>query len=191
MKDTAQLQGSNEIWDIFDQNLSNAAVFKRSYAAQGWNTYYAYSPFYNGQGTAGVVLANVVAVDCAQSTAGTGQVYMYIMEDLPSDDTAVVELWRVGNGGAAYQNISFGEGLFYDVKDITVDSNYNVYVLEENSDGSPVIWAFDDHGIMIGSSGPISSDDMSGDPMRMDCAIAKDPDELHVLHTDGVTRFAM
>ena len=137
---------------------------------------------------------NLIAVDFAESTLPYRDIYF--MEALPSSDTAVVELWRVNTNPPSieqptYMDISFGEGHLYDPVDITVDSDFFVYILETDSNGDPMIWAYDDAGILTGWSEALDSSKMSGDPLRIDAHLSKDPDEVHALHSDGVTRFAM
>lgn len=153
------------------------------------NYSYPYStttPWYNGTGNNGVVIDNILGIDMKVYTSGY---QMYFLEDLPATNTAVVERYNLAS--TPTHQISFGEDLFYDALDITVDSNDYIYVLEKNSDGDPVIWAFDDTGSLIGTSGPLTTTEISGDPRRMDAFLSSDPDEVHVLHTGGVTEFAM
>ncbi len=147
---------------------------------------HCYPPWYEGTGTTGVILENVRGMDIAQYTGGPYVVY--ILEYLPGEDTGVVEKWQVANS-PIYQGVSFGEDFFYDPLDITVDSNYYVYVLEKNADGDPEIWAYDPNGQLAGTRLPLTSAQISGDPLRIDCSLSVD--EVHVIHGDGATRFSM
>jgi hypothetical protein len=194
MKDVANLQGGNELWGVFDwyNNIywGPLVYFFRTSSPGTWQfPGFAQEPWVGGLGTSGVVMDNLRAIDMAEYP-GSGLPDMYFLEYLPESDTGVIELWRVGYT-PVYQNVSLGEGFLYDPLDITVDEAYNVYVLEENADGDPVIWAYDDTGALVGTSEPLSETDLSGDPLRLDCHLSKDPDEVHVLHTEGVTKFAM
>jgi hypothetical protein len=145
-------------------------------------------PFYGGTGSTGVVADNVKGIDIPEYS-GSGNPDVYILEDEPESNTGVVEKWHVSYTPTFL--LAFGEGLFYDPLDITVDSNYNIYVLDKNSSGLGVIWAYNPAGTLIGTSLPLTADKISGNPLRIDAHLSADPDEVHVLHSKGVTRFSM
>jgi hypothetical protein len=130
----------------------------------------------------------VRAIDLRKWTSGP--VMMYFLEIVPSKPTCVVELWSA-TVPPVYQNVSFGEDLFYKAMDITVDSNDIVYVLDNNATARPTIYAFDSNGEWIGTSGVIPLSAISGFALRIDAALSTVPNEVHVLHTLGVTRFSM
>ncbi|MCX6647332.1 MAG: hypothetical protein NTY09_13385, partial [bacterium] len=190
MYDIANLQGTDELWCIFNWFGLGFTFFgtKADYTYIAfYHTHLGSNNFFGGSGDEGVIPENLVAIDMAQYQGSSRD--MYILEKLPSTNTAEVELWRIG-----YDPVflgSFGEDFLYNALDITVDSTYNIYVLEYNSGGHPVIWAYDDSFNLIGTSGPISPEVLSGDALRIDCALSTDPDEVHVLSTESVTRFAM
>jgi len=192
MKDIANLQGTNDLWGVYDWADNTSGSYCSILRTWDDNkfTYPAHigAPFYDGSGTTGVVMDNLRAIDFPEYP-GSGNPDMYFLEYLPATDTAVVEKWHIANTPTYLS--SFGEGLFFDPIDMTVDSSYNVYVLEENSDGNPVIWAHDSSGQLVGYSEPLTTTEISGDLLRMDAHLSKNPDEVHVLHTLGVTKFAM
>ncbi len=186
MKDECNLQNTNHVWGIFDMNPSRA-YFLRSTAINNYSFPYSVSGgWYNGTGNNGVVMANIIGIDMKVYTSGY---QMYFLEDLPASNTAVVERYNLAS--TPTHQISFGEDFLYDALDITVDSDDYIYVLEEDSNGDPVIWAFDDSGILVGTSEALTATEISGDPLRIDAFLSSDPDEVHVLHTGGVTEFAM
>jgi hypothetical protein len=194
--DIANLQGHSECWGLYDGhvtgywNPTQQAVFHRETSA-GSNAarYYYGAPFYNGTGSTGVVMANVKGIDLGPWVSA-GTVDMYILEALPATNTAAVELWRVGSSAPVFQS-AFGEGFLYHPLDITVDSAWNIFILEQKSNGSYVLWAFDTSGTLIGYSGELTLAQVSGTPLRIDAAVLPDPDQVHLLHTLGVTRFYM
>jgi hypothetical protein len=197
MTDIANLQGTEQDWGLYDWKTwettsgSGPQLLACFMSASGLDNFNYNSmlgaPFYNGQGTTGVVMENVRAIDLAPYS-GSGYPYFYLLEYLPDSNTGVVETY-IQTG--AYQGVSFGEGIFNDPLDLTTDSIGNIYVLDKDSTGKAVIWAFDPAGILIGTSEPCPPEEISGSPLRMDAHVSKDPDEVHVLHTLGVTRFAM
>ncbi len=162
--------------------MSTNADYSLNYPAHMTGT------FYNGPGNTGVLVDNLIAIDMPEYS-GSGNPDMYFLEALPDTDTAVVEKWHIANTPTFL--LAFGEDHLYDALDITVDSDYNVYILEKDSNGDANIWAYDASGALIGASGPLTSAELSGDPLRMDCSLSASPNEVHVLHSDGVTRFSM
>ena len=191
MIDIANVQGYDRMWGVYDWKGASGGpyfCFMPSDKIGDFNYFFAAAPFYNGSGSTGVMVDNVRAIDLAQDS-GSYSPDMYILEYLPSSSTGVVEKWQVGNPPTYIS--SFGENLFYDPLDITVDSSYNVYVLEKNSDGDPVIWRYNSSGVLVGTSEPLTSAEISGNPLRIDASLSKNPDEVHVLHSLGVTRFTM
>ena len=190
MYDIANLQGTPELWCIFNWYGLGFTFFgtQEDYNYIGfYHSHLGNNNFFNGSGDEGVIADNLIAIDMAQYQAPNRD--MYILEKLPATSTAVVELWRIG-----YDPIfmgSFGEDFLYDPLDITVDSQYNIYVLEYAADGNPVVWAYDDSWNLVGTTGPISQNILSGDALRIDCALSTDPDEVHVLSTESATRFVL
>jgi len=186
--DIANVQGTTQLWGIFNW-FGNSVAFIGSNADGNMSYYHSFlgdPGFYNGEGDLGVVVDNIIAIDMAEYTSGWD---MYILEDLPDTSTAVVELWRIG-----YDPIlqgSFGEDFLTDVLDITVDSDYNVYVLENNADGVPQIWAWDSDHNLVGWSEPLDEDDVSGDALRIEVFLADIPDQVILLHSNGVTKTEM
>jgi hypothetical protein len=190
MKDIANLQGMNRLWGVYDWKTASGgpyACFMPSDGDNNFNYYFAGAPFYDGQGTTGVVMDNLRAIDLAPYS-GSGLPNFYLLEYLPASNTGVVEEYQPTG---AYQGVSFGEGLFYDPLDLTTDSAGNIFVLDIDSSGSPMVWAFDPAGTLIGWSEPCPPEKISGDALRIDAAVSKNPDEVHVLHSLGVTKFAM
>jgi len=195
MKDIANDQGGTWLVGLYHwkwnyiYNENNLIAFMDS-SGDGDFDYPAScgAPFYGGDGSTGVIPDNVRGIDLPQYS-GPGKPDVYILEAIPDSDTGVVEKWHVDYSPTFLQ--AFGEGTFYDPLDITVDSNYNIYVLDKNSSGLPVIWAYDPGGVLIGTSMPLATDKISGDPLRIDAHVSADPDEVHVLHSSGVTRFTM
>ena len=86
---------------------------------------------------------------------------------------------------------SWGEGVLYDPLDITLDTFLYNYILDRDASGRPIIWAFANDSVLYGTSDVLTTAEVSGDPLRMDAALSMEPDEVHVLHTLGVTRFTM
>ena len=194
IKDLAHLQGTNQVWHILDaptDPYTGQPDCRFFYSTGDGNMNYpayGYQPWYGGAGTSGVVCSNVRGIDFPEYS-GSGNPNMYILEALPASNTGVVEEWFVSTP-PVYQG-SFGENDWYNPLDITVDSNYNIYILEINSDGAPEIWAYNPDGVMIARSGALTSTEISGDPLRIETHLSADPDEVHVLHTNGVTKFTM
>ena len=145
------------------------------------------APFYNGSGTTGVIMDNLRAIDVAPYS-GSGYPNFYLLEYLPSSNTGIVKEFQQAG---AYQGVSFGQGLFYNPLDITTDSIGNIYALDIDSSGSPNIWAFDPTGALIGWTEKMDSTKVSGTALRIDENLSVTPNEVHLLHTLGVTRFAM
>ena len=195
MKDIANDQGGQWLIGLYHwkwnyiYNENNLISFIQCYIGYSFN-YPAHCgvPFYYGTGNTGVVADNVKGIDLPQYS-GSGKPDVYILEDMPSSDTGVVEKWHIDYSPTFL--LAFGEGTFFDPLDITVDSNFNVYVLDKNSSGLPVIWAYNVEGKLIGTSFAMESAKISGSPLRMDGALSANPDEVHVLHSAGVTRFSM
>jgi len=195
-RDVANIQGANELIMLYD--IPGAPYGYCSFIRMDgigidhYQGFYAFGlpPWYNGTGTTGVIMENLRAIDFAKYGGG-GNYILYTLETL--SDTGVVEKWGFGQYTMApiYLDVSFGEDFLYNPLDITVDSNDFVYVLEKKSDGSPAIWAYTTDGMRVGSSGPLSTAQISGDPLRVDAFLSSDPDEVHVLHSKGVTKFAM
>ncbi|MFH1676542.1 MAG: hypothetical protein ABIC40_05910 [bacterium] len=191
MIDIANVQGNIRMWGAYDWKGASGGpyfCFMPSDGIGNFNYFFGGAPFYNGSGSTGVMVDNVRAIDLAQDS-GSNSPDMYILEYLPSTPSGVVEKWQVGSP-PTYKS-AFGENFFYNPLDITVDSSYNVYVLEENSGGAPVIWAYNSSGVLVGTSEPLTASEISGDPLRIDASLSKNPDEVHVIHSLGVTRFAM
>lgn len=90
-----------------------------------------------------------------------------------------------GNGIPTYLGISFREDFITDTLDITCDSNGNVYVLENNASGNPVVWGFDDTGTLISLSGSLATD-IPGTTFYIDCDLFNSLNRLHLIHTQGV-----
>jgi hypothetical protein len=196
MTDISNVQGTDELWGLFHWASASADVYKSPfiYTSADYSIGYWYNSasWYNTTGDNGVVLDNVRAIDLGVFSNPNYDVF--ILEYLPGQDTGVIEKWRktLPKGSMAITLMaSFGEGHLYNPLDITCDSNSNVFVLETDSNGDPNIWAYDDAGELIGWSEVLTSDEMSGDALRMDASLSAAPDEVHVLHTGGVTRFAM
>ncbi len=187
MKDVANHQAGNFVLGVYDRT-SNMAFFRvvsvgsYSYSMRG-------APWFGGSGTDGVIMNNLKGIDVA-AAATYAQWYTYFLEDIPASNTGSVELWNM-NPSAPSLIDSFGVDFLCDPIDITVDSNGNVYVLEENSDGDGVIWAWDDNGNLVGTSLPFDPGDVSGVPIALECDNYADPDEVHLLHDDGITMFVM
>jgi hypothetical protein len=188
-RDVCNLQNSNNVWGFYDfaPAMTNYSVFFQCqyFGHQGF-PYWVGAPWYNGTGNAGVVTANILGIDMMVYSAGYK---MYFLEDLPATNTAVVERYALSSS-PTYE-LSFGQDFLYDALDITVDSNNYVYVLEKDSNGDPVIWAWDSSGALVGTSEPLTTAEISGTPLRIDAFVSSDPDEVHVLHSSGVTEFAM
>ena len=173
------------VWDCVDMNGYYYFIGANAWSQMNY-FYAAFGPMYNGSGTNGVIPANFLAAEGAPSSSFD----LYILEDLPTTTTAVVEKWRISP--VSYQSWSAGEDLLTDAIDVTTWADGTCFVLEEDGDGDPNIWAFSvTDGSMIGKSGKIDNSVMSGDALRMDAYRYSDPDELHVLHADGVTKFSM
>jgi hypothetical protein len=194
--DIANVQGHSECWGLYDcsvvgqWNPEPRACFHLETAPMSNKARYYYpAPFYNGTGDTGVVLANVKGIDMGQWVSD-GVVDMYILETLPDTNTGVVELWRVGMNPPVFES-SFGENFLYKPLDITVDSLWNFYVLEQKANGKYAIWAYDSTGVLVGSTGDITSDEASGTPLRIDASLSPALDEIHLLQDNGVTRFVM
>jgi len=188
--DMANIQGTDEIRMIFNwfgQGFSSVGTDADYHIFTWYHSHLGDPSFYGGTGDTGVVPDNLVAIDFAEWDGSNYD--MYILEEIPATDTGVVELWRFHYNPTLLD--SFGEGIISSPLDITVDSSYNAYVLEETDEGYPLIRAWDSNGEMIGFSEPIESDVISGAALRLDAALSADPDEVHVLHEDGVTRFSM
>ncbi len=185
MKDVSNSQnGDSFLWGIYDTN-AELQIFMGNSLVNAQYTYYNFSGSqYNGSNNNGVVADNILGID--KPIGGYLDTSMYILEDIPSNNTAVVELWDFD---PTTHQMSFGQTRFYDALDITVASTGTVYVLEINADGYPVIWGFDDSGEVTATSGPLDTDDISGAAISIECDLYADPDELHVLHSDGVTTF--
>jgi hypothetical protein len=189
--DMANAQGSNYLFAAYHfltssmtsiSIMSTNADYSIGYPAMMTGT------FYNGPGNTGVLKDNLIAIDLAEYS-GIGKPDMYFLEALPTTNTAVVEKWHVDNTPTFL--LAFGENHLYNPLDITVDSNYNIYILEEDSNGDANIWAYNPSGTLIGASGDLTVTELSGDPLRMDCSLSPADDEVHVLHLNGVTRFSM
>ncbi len=189
--DIANIQGTNEIRGIFHwfgQGYSSVGTDADYHIFLWYHTHLGLNTFYNGEGTEGVLVDNLRAIDFAEFDGSNYDIYF--LEALPDTNTGVAELWRF-HYTPIYQNISLGEGLLYDPIDITVDSDYVVYILDADSDGDPMVWAWDSAGELIGWTEPLTTTEMSGEPLRIDAHLSADPNEVHVLHSDGVTKFAM
>jgi len=186
--DVFNVQNTTHLWGLYQQNASYGTLY-RCISNYQFDAYPNISDasWWNGTGTNGIIPANVIALDAPIYTSGYR---MYFLEALPATNTAVVELWII-SGSPTYGDISFGEDTLDNPLDITVDSNDYVYILDINTSSNPVIYAYDNTGAPIATSGAISSDDISGTAKRIDAAIYPDPDEVHVLHSDGVTKFTI
>ncbi len=184
-----QGSGTTNSWVLFDLTPEAGVGFLIPYYGideYGWNYCYLSPPWYGGTGSTGVVMPNLRAVDMAP---GDSEPYtMYTLEAIPNNHTGVVEAWHI-KGDWMYQ--AFGEGLLHDPLDLSVDSLGNIYVLESNSSNKAVIWAYDPSGTLIGSSDPLTETEMSGSPLRLDCFLFSNPDQVHVLHSLGVTKFRL
>ena len=184
MKDICNLQGTNQIWGLYDYDPSFAYFFQSTGSGSYGLPYSNGAPWYNGTGNNGVIMNNLLAIDMPPYT-GTYQ--MYFLENLPASSTAVVEKYTLPT---SYQ-WSCGQDFFYKPLDITTDSNGYVYVLDVLSSGNPRIWVYDSSGTLSGKSKVLTTTEISGTPLRLDAHNFATPDEVHVLHTNGVTRFSM
>jgi hypothetical protein len=182
-----QQGGTPTIWALFDYGPdSDHVVFIRS---QGFNDYeqpWPYSwaaPWYNGSGSTGVILNNLIAVDMAPWVVGGFQT-IYTLEAIPSSDTGVVEAWTLASS-PVYKN-SFGQGLLHDPLDMSVDSQGNVYILDMNSANEGIIWVYDPSGTLIGTTDPFSWWDNAPfkNAIKLDCDLYANPDRVHVLFDD-------
>jgi len=151
-------------------------------------------------GTAGVWVHNILGTGMAPGTSTERM--QWILEDLPTTNTATVELWDINiypiTGAPApnasslppvYGGITFGEGLLYDAKDLTVDSLGNVFVLNVNSTGGIELHAWAGDGTYIGTTGVLTASQVAGTPIAIDADTFADPDEIDLLSSEGVTRF--
>jgi hypothetical protein len=185
--DMCNVQNTTHLWGIYRQNASYGIMYRCISSYQIHGTMIYDSSWWNGTGINGIIPANVIANDAPIYTSGWR---MYFLEDLPASNTAVVEMYTISSS-PTYAGVSFGEGTLDSPLDLSVDSNDYVYILDVNTTGDPVIYCYDNTGNPIATSGAISSEDISGTPRRIDAAIFPDPDEVHVLHTDGVTKFTI
>jgi hypothetical protein len=181
--------GTTESWVLFDfapETGHGCLIPYYGIDEYGWNYCYLSPPWYGGTGSTGVVMQNLRAVDTAP---GTSEPYtMYTLEGIPNNHTGVIEAWHI-KGEWMYH--AFGEGFLSEPLDISVDSLGNIYVLDKNSSNKATIWAYDPSGTLIGSSDPLTSTEMSGSPLRLDCFLYSNPDQVHVLHSLGVTKFRL
>jgi hypothetical protein len=101
-----------------------------------------------------------------------------------------LERWEVDTGAPNYTGKSIaGQGdadnLFYNPKDVTIDTDDWVYVLDILSNGQPRIKVFDDDLIPVKGFGDSTS--IPGTPIAIDWDDANDA--LHVLTSSGVVVF--
>ncbi|MCX6646673.1 MAG: PKD domain-containing protein, partial [bacterium] len=187
-KDVCNLLNTNDCWGIWDFAPSSSyGVFMQAtgYGGQSF-PYYVYPPWYNGSGTAGVILANIKGIDMVPYS---GSYQMYFLETT-SATTAVVELYTLASTPSFVRK--FGDSgpiQLYQPLDITVDSSGNVYVLDIRSSGKPAIFAWDSSGNLWGTSDEISTTDCANTPLRIDAFVSSTPDQIHLLQNNSVTRF--
>jgi hypothetical protein len=181
----ANSYNSTTVWDCYDFGSFYYFIGANSWSQMNYFNFVG-SPMYNGTGTSGVQAANFLAAE----GAGSGYTHLYILEDLPSSSTAVVEKFNCSGGG--YLGWSAGEDFLTDALDVTAWADGTCFVLEEDGDGDPQIYAFAaSDGSLMGKSGKLDSSVLSGTPLRLDSYTYSDPDEIHVLHSNGVTMFGM
>jgi len=187
-RDFCNIQGTSTIAGIYDAANYSYYIYMESSGYNVFPSYYMiYPPFYNGTGNSGVVGSALLATDYMNDTTSRR---MYFLENLLASNTAVVERY-VMSTSPTFQ-IAFGQGLLYNnALDITVDSSNNIWVLEKNVNAKPVIWVWDVNGNLFATSGEISAANCSGNPLRIDAALAPTPDEVHLVHTAGVTKFSL
>jgi hypothetical protein len=202
--DLANVQGQpHECWALFDRNDASYCYFIQAYNFSNsrfipsqpppiFSVIPITAPIYNGEGDTGFVLANVRGLDIAAwDWTNSGTCDVYLLEAQPSTNNAVVEKWRCTQPNQPVFQNSFGENTLVDPLDISVDSSYNVFVLDKTAAGKYILWAFNSSGILIGTSGELTTAQCSGDGLKIDVSVNPSPDEIHLLHTKGVTRFNM
>lgn len=192
VRDGVNLQGTTYTFLIMDCDNWGYAYILQGSGVGSYGFYaYGFSPWYNGSGTTGVIMANFIAMDAPKWSSGNYKLYTLEITTT-GGGSAVIERWNCASGSTlTYDNLNFGDGWLYKPLDISVDSNDYVYILDTRSDASTVIWAYDNAGTLIGTSDPLSAAQMSGVPKRLDVALLPSPDEIHVLHSNGVTKFYM
>jgi hypothetical protein len=199
IKDVANCQGTTRDIGAYDRDNWPALIFFDSSAYDDQGNYlrlYNGAPFYNGSGNNGVIPNNLRAIDFKINATSGPPYECYLLEKDPSVNTGTIERWKLDLGsydgsGITTFELAFGENFLYNPLDITVDSSDNIWVLEINANGKPVIWAYNVSGTVFATTGELSTADVSGTPLRIDCMLSTTPDQVHMVHSSGVTRFSL
>jgi len=172
--------------------FQNASTYMRC-SRRNINQHGGYVSLYlnTGSGSGYVNMVAVSGVDCSRNLDENASGWFYYLEGAP--EYTVERTDYHGSGSDHYQTPAGtylsgpgdGNDEINDPLDISCDYNNNVYILDILSTGEPVVKVYDSDMTYIGSFGDSTS--ISGTPLRIDCD--EGDDEVHVLHTDGVSIF--
>ncbi len=144
-----------------------------------------------GAGPGLINMAAVKGIDTSSDLPENITAWFYILEGAPDFSVERINYDDVGSGHVWHQNQTFlsgpgnGSNQVNDPKDISVDIDDYVYILDKLSTGQPVVKIYDSNMNYIGEVG--DSVTISGDPLRID--VDKGDGEVHVAHTNGVSIF--